>query len=83
MFFIYSYKYQSFWLIFFLLLFIVFHIVANKKEHKMKQLRFYGLKHKSGIEYKPETGFSPMTHKEACTFKSKLMRPLDWELIEV
>ena len=42
----------------------------------------YGLKHsKSGIIYYPLTGFNPMTHEEACTFKNKMMNPDDWELI--
>ena len=50
---------------------------------KTQAPRMYGLRHKSGIEYKPQTGFSAMTHKEVCTFKSKLMHPLDWGLIEV
>ena len=46
--------------------------------------KLYGLRHnKTGIEYRPETGFEPMTHKEACTFKSKLMCPNDWMLIEL
>lgn len=47
-------------------------------------MRLYGLKHvPSGIEYKPETGFELMTHKEACTFKCKMVRPNDWMLIEL
>ena len=47
-------------------------------------MRLYGLKHvPSGIEYKPMTGFEPMTHAEACTFKSKLCNPNDWMLIEL
>ena len=42
----------------------------------------YGLKHnKSGIVYSPLTGFDLMTHKEACTFKSKMTNPDDWQLI--
>lgn len=46
--------------------------------------RYYGIKHiESGIEYKPSTGFEPMTHKEACTFKSKMRNPNDWMLIEL
>ena len=50
---------------------------------KTQAQRVYGLRHKTGMEYKPQTGFAPMTHKEACTMKRKLMRPLDWELIEL
>jgi hypothetical protein len=54
------------------------------KEIEIMKTRTYGLKHKpSGIEYKPATGFDPMSHKEACTFKSKLSKPNDWMLIEL
>ena len=45
--------------------------------------RFYGLQHKNGTKYCPETGFNVMTHKEACTMKSKQRNPNDWELIEL
>lgn len=47
-------------------------------------IKRYGLKHvKSGTEYKPSTGFEPMSHKEVCCLKRKLMKPNEWIVVQL
>lgn len=55
----------------------------NKFYHAGKTRLFSVMNIKSGEVYKFDERFEPMSHKEACTFISKMTIPSQWAVYEV